>query len=98
MKRPVSHPEEWGGVGGRVDCVCVCVCVGGGSGVIYTLSEFYFYFIFLLYTSFIQGQSANSRKDNDLRSVIQSREDALKEVEKLVKHAESLERKYNEKV
>ena len=81
-----------------MDCVCVCVCVGGGSGVIYTLSEFYFYFIFLLYTSFIQGQSANSRKDNDLRSVIQSREDALKEVEKLVKHAESLERKYNEKV
>jgi len=48
--------------------------------------------------SFIQGQSANSRKDNDLRSVIQSREDALREVEKLVKHAESLERKYNEKV
>ena len=48
--------------------------------------------------SFIQGQSANSRKDNDLRSLIQSREDALREVEKLVKHAESLERKYNEKV
>ena len=48
--------------------------------------------------SFIQGQSANSRKNNDLRSVIQSREDALREVEKLVKHAESLERKYNEKV
>ncbi|CAH3038566.1 unnamed protein product [Porites lobata] len=45
-----------------------------------------------------EGQSANSRKDNDLRSVIQSREDALREVEKLVKHAESLERKYNEKI
>ena len=30
--------------------------------------------------------------------MIQSREDALREVEKLVKHAESLERKYNEKV
>ena len=51
-----------------------------------------------IFASFIQGQSANSRKDNDLRSVIQSREDALREVEKLVKHAESLERKYNEKV
>ena len=52
----------------------------------------------MITASFIQGQSANSRKDNDLRSVIQSREDALREVEKLVKHAESLERKYNEKV
>ena len=52
----------------------------------------------MIFASFIQGQSANSRKDNDLRSVIQSREDALREVEKLVKHAESLERKYNEKV
>ena len=80
MKRPVSHPEKWGGVG--------------------------FAFIWYSYNrswsqisaSFIQGQSANSRKDNDLRSVIQSREDALREVEKLVKHAESLERKYNEKV
>ena len=52
----------------------------------------------MISASFLQGQSANSRKDNDLRSVIQSREDALREVEKLVKHAESLERKYNEKV
>ena len=52
----------------------------------------------MIFASFIQGQSANSRKDNDLRSVIQSREDALREVEKLVKHAESSERKYNEKV
>ena len=74
-------------------------------GVIFTFSESYFYLIFLqsqlesmISASFIQGQSANSRKDNDLRSVIQSREDALREVEKLVKHAESLERKYNEKV
>ena len=48
--------------------------------------------------SFLQGQSAHSRKDSDLRSVIQSRENALREVEKLVQHAESLERKYNDKV
>ena len=40
----------------------------------------------------------NNRKDSDLRSVMQSREDALREVEKLVKHAEALERKYTEKV
>ena len=39
-----------------------------------------------------------SRKDNDLRSVMKSREDALREVEKLVKHTEALERKYTEKV
>ena len=39
-----------------------------------------------------------SRKDNDLRSVMQSREEALREVEKLVKHAEAIERKYTEKV
>ena len=48
--------------------------------------------------SFLQGQSAHSRKDSDLRSVIQSRENALREVEKLVQHAEGLERKYNDKV
>ena len=94
MKRPVSHPEKWGGVGGG----------GGGGGLFILLVNFTF--IWYSYNrswsqisaSFIQGQSANSRKDNDLRSVIQSREDALREVEKLVKHAESLERKYNEKV
>ena len=39
-----------------------------------------------------------SRKDSDLRSVMQSREDALREVEKLVQHTETLERKYTEKV
>ena len=89
MKRPVSHPETWAGVGGVLFILLVN-----------------FSFIWCSYNrswsqifaSFIQGQSANSRKDNDLRSVIQSREDALREVEKLVKHAESLERKYNEKV
>ena len=47
---------------------------------------------------FSEGQSASSRKDSDLRSVIQSREDALREVEKLVQHAESLERKHSDKV
>ena len=35
-----------------------------------------------------QGQSMNSRKDADLRSVMQSREEALREVEKLVQHTE----------
>lgn len=45
-----------------------------------------------------QGQSMSSRKDADLRSVMQSREEALKEVEKLVQHTETLERKYTEKV
>ena len=39
-----------------------------------------------------------SRKDVDLRSVMQSREEALREVEKLVQHAEMLERKYTDKV
>ena len=92
MKRPVSHPEKWGGVG------------GGGGGVFILLVNFTFIWYSYnrswsqIFASSIQGQSANSRKDNDLRSVIQSREDALREVEKLVKHAESLERKYNEKV
>lgn len=40
----------------------------------------------------------SSRKDADLRSVMQSREEALREVEKLVQHTETLERKYTEKV
>ena len=40
----------------------------------------------------------SSRKDADLRSVMQSREEALREVEKLVQHAEALERKYTDKV
>ena len=45
-----------------------------------------------------QGQSINSRKDADLRSVMQSREEALREVEKLVQHTETLEKKYTDKV
>ena len=45
-----------------------------------------------------QGQSMNSRKDADLRSVMQSREEALREVEKLVQHTETLEKKYTDKV
>jgi len=45
-----------------------------------------------------QGQSMSSRKDADLRSVMQSREEALREVEKLVQHTETLERKYTDKV
>lgn len=40
----------------------------------------------------------SSRKDADLRSVMQSREEALREVEKLVQHAEASERKYTDKV
>ena len=36
--------------------------------------------------------------DSDLRSVMRSREEALKEVEKLVNHTGSVERKYTEKV
>lgn len=40
----------------------------------------------------------SNRKDADLRSVMQSREDALREVEKLVQHTETLERKYTDKV
>jgi len=45
-----------------------------------------------------QGQSMSNRKDADLRSVMQSREEALREVEKLVQHTETLERKYTDKV
>ena len=40
----------------------------------------------------------SSRKDADLRSVMQSREEALRKVEKLVQHTETLERKYTDKV
>ena len=45
-----------------------------------------------------QGQSISNRKDADLRSVMQSREESLREVEKLVQHTETLERKYTDKV
>ena len=45
-----------------------------------------------------QGQSISNRQDADLRSVMQSREESLREVEKLVQHTETLERKYTDKV
>ena len=40
----------------------------------------------------------SGRKDSDLRSVMKSREDALREVEKLLNHSESVEKKYIAKV
>ena len=46
----------------------------------------------------LQGQSLNNRKDTDLRSMVQSREEALSSVEKLVQHAKTLEKKYTDKV
>ena len=53
--------------------------------------------IFVIVLSW-QGQSLSNRKDADLRSVMQSREESLREVEKLVQHTETLERKYTDKV
>lgn len=43
-------------------------------------------------------QSLNSQKDTDMRSMMHSREEALGSVEKLVKHTQTLEKKYTDKI
>lgn len=43
-------------------------------------------------------QMQNERKDDELRAVMESREEALREVEKLVHHTENMERNSRHKV
>ena len=68
---------------------------GKGQNLERVKNELQTIFVIVCYS---QGQSISNRKDADLRSVMQSREESLREVEKLVQHTETLERKYTDKV